>query len=312
MDAIDKIRNFNIESDTLTKKEYDELRKAYNDFYPHPMTELIRNYADQRGITINKIESTPVRTIDLLTGGSMNISLINDMWYSPNMKETKKLAKFATTNLEKQVVENHLKNLTERKELDKKLKQIKKCVVSARQTKPDRKTSEGLKQVIDSILKESVVLTPILNECQIVFDNSWEKEVERRRRLYESFKTFENEEEFCIHKYGKKRSRLGKVMLSQFIGLVCMFAKFDQLGFDKVNEGDKEYFYLLQISYLAEAISKYTTEYKTVSDISVYNSPKGFVIDCILDNTAKMRTTCVSAGGYNIQRFHYRYLTDIT
>ena len=72
------------------------------------------------------------------------------------------------------------------------------------------------------------------------------------------------------------------------------------------------YFWKLGIKYkLFTSLSNYIDENDYISDITINNGVKGLEISCSvkrLNEVYNFTTTCIEAGGYNIQCFHYRYI----
>jgi hypothetical protein len=50
----------------------------------------------------------------------------------------------------------------------------------------------------------------------------------------------------------------------------------------------------------------------TVKSVNVGTHAVGFTIRAVLENDAVFTTDCIEAGGYNIQIFHYRYISKLT
>jgi hypothetical protein len=67
---------------------------------------------------------------------------------------------------------------------------------------------------------------------------------------------------------------------------------------------------------MVKALEKYTQPTDKMSNVKVSNSNKGsFQIDCIIErdgNKYPFNTEVIYAGGYNIQKLHFRYLTKTT
>jgi hypothetical protein len=67
---------------------------------------------------------------------------------------------------------------------------------------------------------------------------------------------------------------------------------------------------------MVKALEKYTQPTDKMSEVRVRNSSKGsFQINCIIErdgNKYTFDTEVIYAGGYNIQKLHFRYLTKTT
>lgn len=83
-----------------------------------------------------------------------------------------------------------------------------------------------------------------------------------------------------------------------------------------VTKFDREYTRLSIIYDMVRSIEKYTEPTDELKSISAKGSPKGSIVidsDIIRDGKIhNMYTSVIFAGGYNIQRLHYRYLTKTT
>jgi len=88
--------------------------------------------------------------------------------------------------------------------------------------------------------------------------------------------------------------------------------QFEEQFEKEMTEYDKEMARLQMLSDIVNAFEKYTKPSDVMSDLRIYNSPKGsFEIsaDIIRDGiTYPFRTEVIYAGGYNIQKLHFRYL----
>jgi hypothetical protein len=86
---------------------------------------------------------------------------------------------------------------------------------------------------------------------------------------------------------------------------------------DKVfSEYDAHYTEIVLKYDLVKALEKYTLPTDKMSDVVVRNSSKGaFQIRCMVErdgNNYPFNTEVIYAGGYNIQKLHFRYLTKTT
>jgi len=86
----------------------------------------------------------------------------------------------------------------------------------------------------------------------------------------------------------------------------------------------KEYFYkntlesirTFNLQKLTQALIKYvTSDYVEIKNFKIFQGPKGFEITAILIDNQKrewnFKTQAISAGGYNIQVWHYRYIINL-
>lgn len=81
-----------------------------------------------------------------------------------------------------------------------------------------------------------------------------------------------------------------------------------------MTEYDREMARLQMLADIVNAFEKYTKPSDAMSDLRTYNSPKGsFEISAHITRdgvTYPFRTEVIYAGGYNIQKLHFRYLTS--
>lgn len=82
------------------------------------------------------------------------------------------------------------------------------------------------------------------------------------------------------------------------------------------SEYDAHYTEIVLKYDMVKALEKYTLPTDKMSDVVVKNSSKGaFQIRCIVErdgNKYPFNTEVIYAGGYNIQKLHFRYLTKTT
>jgi hypothetical protein len=86
---------------------------------------------------------------------------------------------------------------------------------------------------------------------------------------------------------------------------------------DKVYSRFDAYYTEITLKFdMVKALEKYTQPTDKMSEVTVKNSSKGsFKINCIIErdgNKYPFNTEVIYAGGYNIQKLHFRYLTKTT
>ena len=73
------------------------------------------------------------------------------------------------------------------------------------------------------------------------------------------------------------------------------------------------YFWRLNVKYkLFNSLSKYISDGDVISNIYLMNGTKGLQISCQVVRDGDIYyfvTECISAGGYDVQCFHFRYIT---
>lgn len=83
-------------------------------------------------------------------------------------------------------------------------------------------------------------------------------------------------------------------------------------GLEKYLEDNRKEYFAMLTAKLTEALTKHLSGWSLDDDykVDIYNSEKGYIISARVkkDNEkAYIETSCVPAGGWNIQCFHYRY-----
>jgi hypothetical protein len=90
---------------------------------------------------------------------------------------------------------------------------------------------------------------------------------------------------------------------------------YNQESFDKWFDRYKEDYKINQIWKLTQSMMKHLTDKDSLSsDVRISKTPKGFCVEFQYLNDGQLfnyQTDAIEAGGYNIQCFHYRYITKI-
>jgi hypothetical protein len=182
------------------------------------------------------------------------------------------------------------------------------------------------------IITPEIVKTIIVN-CDILINSSIEREHNRFVNLFTRYTEWISKYEIN-HKftYGPITNFLqdisGKYRVGgtvEYYALTFAFpsnsyrinkpTEFNPDSFEKWFNRYKEDYKLDQIWKLTQSMSKHLTENDVlVSDIRINKSVKGFCVDFNYKNNNGVfnyRTEAIDAGGYNIQRYHYRYITKI-
>lgn len=86
-------------------------------------------------------------------------------------------------------------------------------------------------------------------------------------------------------------------------------------GFSAAADDRQQDYINYLTSAMLNAVAKHVEDvFVEAKDIRLYDSPKGFELSAILwcpSKTATIYTSCIGAGGYNVQRYHFRYITKI-
>jgi hypothetical protein len=90
---------------------------------------------------------------------------------------------------------------------------------------------------------------------------------------------------------------------------------YNQESFNGWFNNYKEEYKMNQIWKLTQSMMKHLTDKDSLSsDVRISKTPKGFCVEFQYLNDGQLynyQTDAIQAGGYNIQCFHYRYITKI-
>jgi hypothetical protein len=173
-------------------------------------------------------------------------------------------------------------------------------------------------------------ITQILEKCDQVFENAWQKERQRIEPIlkrYQEAKAKNEENEYDINKYinecvyavtGDKTrnyNNINKKTYNVVNSLKPLMVKSSRLGITEALNSIEATYKESVLHKLKTAIQKekyaVLTE-TTVKSVNVGTHAVGFTIRAVLENDAVFTTDCIEAGGYNIQIFHYRYISKLT
>jgi hypothetical protein len=153
-----------------------------------------------------------------------------------------------------------------------------------------------------------------------------EREYSRFTKLNESYKTwlsgFEVGHKF---RYDSVTSFLqsitGKYKVGGTVEYYCLIyshpnrGEYNQESFNKWFNNYKEEYKINQTWKLTQSMMKHLSIVdKLSSDVRISKTPKGFCVEFLFDkngNNHSYKTDAIDAGGYNIQCYHYRYITKI-
>lgn len=165
------------------------------------------------------------------------------------------------------------------------------------------------------------------------FEAAWQKEVERLRNAWEIYKRdiIDVFGEVRTYSYGSPY----RVALQAF--WFGVFGTHFVTGANRLRKQDLDTFFIYcntngfdvtvqkrhdnYISFLSgkmlQSISKHVPkDYDMIRNIELWDSVKGYELSAKLQGEGKeeltINTQCIGAGGYNIQEYHYRYLTHIS
>jgi hypothetical protein len=163
----------------------------------------------------------------------------------------------------------------------------------------------------------------VVAACVEVFDMAWSKERARLQTVFGHYQHAKQQHAQDGAKNGTysplntstetylSRALYGgteKNRTDAFNDLCHTLYKMDRDGFDATADGLRAYYIDGLTHKLKEALMKHDIQrFAAASDVRVLASAKGFTVSALIDGRA-FHTECIGAGGYNIQRFHYRYL----
>lgn len=181
------------------------------------------------------------------------------------------------------------------------------------------------------MVKKKEVIVPeivqsVISKCDDLINQAMEREYIRFTKLIESYKNwlsgFEQGHKF---KYGPIISFLQNISGKYKVGGTVEYyvltyshpnkGEFNHESFDKWFSKYKEEYKMNQIWKLTQSMMKHLTNKHTLSsNVRISKTPKGFCVEFQYLNEGELfnyQTDAIEAGGYNIQCFHYRYITKI-
>ena len=170
------------------------------------------------------------------------------------------------------------------------------------------------------------IIQNVLSKCDDLIIQAMEREYERFQRLIKSyeewFSNFEPNHKFL---YGPIIHFLqhisGKYKVGGTVEYYCLIyshpnkGDYNKESFEKWFNRYKEEYKENQIWKLTQSMMKHLSiDDKLSSDVRISKTPKGFCVEFLFDkngNTHSYKKYAIDAGGYNIQCYHYRYITKI-
>ena len=172
------------------------------------------------------------------------------------------------------------------------------------------------------------IIQNVLSKCDDLIIQAMEREHDRFQRLIKSYEEwflkFEPNHKFI---YGPITHFLqhisGKYRVGGTVEYYCLIYShpnrnesiYNKESFEKWFNSYKVEYKENQIWKLTQSMMKHlSNEDKLSSDVRISKTPKGFCVEFLFDrngNTHSYITDAIDAGGYNIQRYHYRYITKI-
>jgi hypothetical protein len=168
-------------------------------------------------------------------------------------------------------------------------------------------------------------ITQILEKCDQVFENAWQKEKQRLEPILNRYQEAKakNEKGYnineCVYAVTGDKTRnynnIDKKTYNVVNSLKPLMVKSSRLGITEALNSIEATYKESVLHKLKTAIQKekyaVLTE-TTVKSVNVGTHAVGFTIRAVLENDAVFTTDCIEAGGYNIQIFHYRYISKLT
>lgn len=173
-------------------------------------------------------------------------------------------------------------------------------------------------------------ITQILEKCDQVFENAWQKEKQRLEPIlkrYQEANAENKKNEYDINKYlnecvyavtGDKTRNYNNIdkKTHNVVNLLKpLMVKSSKLGVtDTINS--------IEATYKESVLHKLKTAMQkekyavlaetTAKSVNVGTHAVGFTIRAVLENDFVFTTDCIEAGGHNIQIFHYRYISKLS
>lgn len=184
-------------------------------------------------------------------------------------------------------------------------------------TKKEKVVSENIKFVVE--------------KCEPLIQYSLDRERKRFKKLCEEFKEwslqFDPEHRFMYGpvmmflQWKTNKYRIGDPVERRMLSWAYQTDKvtkqqiFSQENFDKyLSDYETDYREMMTWKLIASMEKNLLPTDIIVSEVSVNKTSKGFGIDFIFDRDGQnciYNTNTIDAGGYNIQCFHFRYITKI-
>lgn len=168
-------------------------------------------------------------------------------------------------------------------------------------------------------------ITQILEKCDQVFENAWQKEKKRLDPILKRYQEAKakNENGYnlneCVYAVTGDKTRNYNNIDAKTYNVVKsikpLMAKSSKIGItEALNSIEVEYkenvLYKLKTAIQKEKYS-FLSE-TTAKSVNVGTHAVGFTIRAILENDLVFTTDCIEAGGHNIQVFHYRYISKLS
>lgn len=172
----------------------------------------------------------------------------------------------------------------------------------------------GLITLVEAPAKPEIsekIKTELLAAAEEKFDVMWSKELARMKDLFENWSADKN---YLVKYFGTSLANAKPGVYNAWIKLEMSLVKMSRYGFYVYMETERAEYFEGLTAKMMEAVAKYFTGWDDVSISSIATSAKGYTISGKLMRDNQWQhfiTDCISAGGYNIQCYHYRYITQM-
>ena len=179
---------------------------------------------------------------------------------------------------------------------------------------------------METFKQQLKIINKVIDNCKFIFGDAWKKEQAILKKLAEYWidnlsdlpSEAEKIEAFCkqVFDYDTNLNKLTATQTARFYELLSFVQMSRRYGiWPELKAAETRHFNGLTAK-LHFNLCKYIDErFDDIDDVEIHSSAKGFVVLGTLYKDGmkinRIRTSCVPAGGHNIQSFHFRYITKL-